>query len=123
MNDITDKRKLVKSFFTSSKPLISELSASLGYTRKTIRRNFKQLKQEKIINNFTININPYLIPNLSYVFLEIKTNPQEPELISNLVKIPHLIMLDGIFGEFSLIAQFIFRNSEEFNQTLQKVDN
>ena len=32
-------------------------------------------------------------------------------------------MLDGIFGEFSLMAFFIFNDSEEFNQTLNEIDN
>jgi DNA-binding Lrp family transcriptional regulator len=54
--------------------------------------------------------------------MEIKTNPQEPHLVKNLLEIPQLEMLDGIFGEFSLIALFIFESQEGFTSTLAKVD-
>ncbi|MEJ2250519.1 MAG: Lrp/AsnC family transcriptional regulator, partial [Candidatus Lokiarchaeota archaeon] len=43
--------------------------------------------------------------------------------IHSLMKIPQLKMLDGIFGEFSLFALFIFQNYEEFNQTLKVIDD
>jgi len=56
------------------------------------------------------------------VFLEIKTNPQEPELVKNLLKIPQLKRLDGIFGEFSLLALFIIHFEEEYYEVLKSID-
>ena len=54
--------------------------------------------------------------------LEIKTNPKEPYLVEELLKISQLQILDGILGEFSLIALFVFKSSEEFNDVLPKID-
>ncbi|MEJ2249242.1 MAG: hypothetical protein P8Y97_06225, partial [Candidatus Lokiarchaeota archaeon] len=110
---------IIKSLISPKKPNISRISNKFGITRQTFLNNFKLLRNKSIINDFTININPNLQPNLKYVLIEIKSNPSEPDLIHSLMKIPQLKMLDGIFGEFSLFALFIFQNYEEFNQTLK----
>lgn len=114
---------LLKSFNNKSKYVITKLTQVLGYTRQTIKKQFDDLKTEKIINNFTININPNILPiNLKYVLLEIKTNPKEPELLGNLLKISQLKILDGILGEYSLFALLIFHSSEEYYQVLSTID-
>ncbi len=116
------KLDLIRKLNSKSKPNISKISKQLNITRKTFENNFKKLLKGEIVENFTININPNIEPNLKYVILEIKTNPKEPELVEELLKISQLKMLDGIFGEFSLIALFIFKNSEEFNRVLNNLD-
>jgi DNA-binding Lrp family transcriptional regulator len=113
---------MLKKLNTNSKPKISDISRELGITRPTFKNRFNYLKKEKIINNFTININPNIRPKLMYVIIEIKTNPKEPQLVENLLKLPQLRLLDGIFGEYSLIALFVFKDSEEFNSVLKKID-
>lgn len=54
--------------------------------------------------------------------LEIKTNPKEPELVKELLEIPQIRMLDGIIGDFSLFALFIFKSPEEYYQILNTID-
>ncbi|TFG22583.1 MAG: hypothetical protein EU532_14265, partial [Promethearchaeota archaeon] len=69
-------------------------------------------------------INPDIRPNnLKYVILEIKTNPKEPNLVEELLKIPQLRMLDGIFGDFSLFGLLIFKSPEDYYRTLNIIDN
>ncbi|MFO7795246.1 MAG: Lrp/AsnC family transcriptional regulator [Promethearchaeati archaeon] len=114
---------IVKRLISRTKPQFTDISKELNLSRPTIQNYFDELGQKNIINNFTININPNIQPNLRHVIIEIKTNPKEPELIERLLEISLLEMLDGIFGEFSLIGIFKFKNSEEFNNTLTLVDN
>ena len=114
--------EILKKVNTKSKPNISKISKELGITRQTFQNKFEMLKDKGIIKNFTININPNIRPNLKYVILEIKTNPKEPHIVEDLLKIPQMKMLDGIFGEYSLIALFVFKDSDEFNKVLLKVD-
>ncbi len=114
--------EILKKVNTKSKPNISKISKELGITRQTFQNKFEMLKDKGIIKNFTININPNIRPNLKYVILEIKTNPKEPHIVEDLLKIPQMKMLDGIFGEYSLIALFVFEDSDEFNKVLLKVD-
>jgi len=114
--------KLLKKLNSKTKPIISKISKDLKLARKTIINNFNNLKLNNIINNFTININPHIQPNLKYVIVEIKTNPNEPQILVELLKIPQLKMLDGILGEFSLIGLYIFKNTDEFNKVLNLLD-
>ncbi len=114
--------EILKKVNTKSKPNISKISKELGITRQTFQNKFEMLKDKGTIKNFTININPNIRPNLKYVILEIKTNPKEPHIVEDLLKIPQMKMLDGIFGEYSLIALFVFNDSDEFNKVLIKVD-
>lgn len=113
---------LIKFLNSKSKPNFKRISKKLRITRQTFQNKFDKLKQKDLISNFTININPNIFPKLNYVILEIKTNPKEPYLVEELLNISQLKMLDGIFGEFSLIALFIFKSTEEFNQILTQID-
>jgi DNA-binding Lrp family transcriptional regulator len=122
-NDEFKNRNLIKSFNSKSKYVITKLTQILGYTRQTLKKRFDDLAIEKIISNFTININPNILPiNLKYVLLEVKTNPNEPELLENLLKISQLKILDGVLGEYSLFALLIFYSSEEYYQVLSTID-
>ncbi len=114
--------KMLKMLNSRSKPKFTLIAKRLNKTRKMAHKYFYKLKDEKIISNFTININPNIHPNLKYVIIEIKTNPKEPKLSEELLKISQLKMLDGIFGEFSLLALFIFKDAEDFNEILIKID-
>jgi len=114
---------LIKRLNGRTKLNLTRISKKLNCSRQTFLNKFNKLKDKKIIHNFTINVNPNIRPNnMKYVILEIKTNPKEPYLVENLLKINQLKMLDGIFGEFSLIALFIFKSSEEFNEILTVLD-
>lgn len=115
---------IIKNINSKSKFSVSINSRKLGLSRQTYQNKLDNLREEKIITNFTININPDIYPNnLKYVMLEIKTNPKEPELVDELMKISQLRMLDGIIGEFSLFALLIFKSSKEYYQILNTIDN
>jgi Lrp/AsnC family leucine-responsive transcriptional regulator len=124
MNNNVEVQKFIKNVTGRSKFIISKNSRALRISRQTYQNKLDDLREKKIITNFTININPIIRPNnLKYVLIEIKTNPKEPELVERLLEIPHLRMLDGIFGEFSLAALFIFKSPEEYHQILNTIDN
>ncbi len=113
---------IIQKLYSKTKPNITKISRELKITRVTFQNRFEQLAREHIIKNFIININPNISPNLKYIILEIKTNPKEPHLVEELQKIPQLKILDGIFGEFSLLTLFIFKDSNEFSQVLDIID-
>ena len=123
INDQVESQRFIKNLSGKSKFIISKNSRAIGLSRQTYQNKLDNLRDQKIITNFTININPNISPNnLKYVMLEIKTNPKEPELVEELLKIPQSKMLDGVFGEFSLFALFIFKSPEEYYQILNTID-
>ncbi|MFX0080493.1 MAG: hypothetical protein ACFE94_01950 [Candidatus Hodarchaeota archaeon] len=124
INDQVEAQRFIKNLSGKTKFIVSRNSQAIGLSRQTYQNKLDGMRDQKIITNFTININPNIRPhNLKYVMIEIKTNPKEPELVKNLLKIPQLIMLDGIIGDFSLFALFIFKSPEEYYQILNTIDN
>ena len=120
----SEAHKFINNLTGKSKFRISKNSQKLGFSRQTYQNKLDLLEEQDYIKNFTININPDIQPsNLKYVMVEIKTNPKEPTLVKDLLKIPQLRMLDGIIGDFSLFGLFIFRSPEEYYQTLNMIDN
>ena len=125
MSNINNEKKalnILKHLNSKTKLNFKDISNDLHITRQTFLNKLEIMKQEKIINDYTINLNPNIRPNLKCVILEVKTNPKEPQIVNELLKIPQLKMLDGIFGEFSLIALFIFRSQEEYYSVLNIID-
>jgi len=101
---------------------IKKISQEIGYSRQTLQKYLKKLKDQRVIRNTTININPDLRPGLKFVLIQIKSNPKEPYLVDKLLALPQLKSLDGVFGEFSLNAFFVFKDQEEFNLVLNEID-
>ncbi|MFX1488038.1 MAG: Lrp/AsnC ligand binding domain-containing protein [Promethearchaeota archaeon] len=121
--DQIEAQRFIKNLSGKTKFVISRSSQAIGLSRQTYQKRLDDLREKKLIRNFTININPDIHPyNLKYVLLEIKTNPKEPQLVDKLLNIPQLRMLDGIFGDYSLIALFIFKSPEEYYQILKTID-
>lgn len=122
-NKAISSLKIIKKLKSHSKIKFSKVAEDLDITRVTLQNRIINLREKQNISDFTITINPNIRPNLKYVFMEIKTNPQEPFLVKQLFEIPQLVMLDGILGEFSLIAMFVFKDLEDFNNSLSKIDS
>ncbi|MFX0023622.1 MAG: Lrp/AsnC ligand binding domain-containing protein [Candidatus Hermodarchaeota archaeon] len=126
MNNKKDELKaqcFIKNLSGKTKFIISRNAREIGLSRQTYQNKLDILRDQKIIKNFTININPNILPNnLKYVMIEIKTNPKEPDLVKELLYIPQLRMLDGIIGDFSLFALLVFKSSEEYYQILNIID-
>ncbi|KKN66112.1 hypothetical protein LCGC14_0474910 [marine sediment metagenome] len=120
--EINEIEKIIRKLNLKSKFKIQKISKELGYTRQTFQKYLKQLKEDNVISNTTININPDVRPNLKFVLIEIKSNPKEPYLVEDLLQLPQLRSLDGVFGEFSLNAFFVFKSQDEFNLILKEID-
>lgn len=119
-----ESHRFIRNLNGKTKFSVSKNSRAMGLSRQTYQNKLDILREKKIITNFTININPDINPNnLKYVILEIKTNPKEPNLVEELIKIPQLRMLDGIFGDFSLFGLLIFKSPEDYYHTLNIIDN
>ncbi|MFW5895184.1 MAG: winged helix-turn-helix transcriptional regulator [archaeon] len=114
-----EKLILIRSLSNKTKPNFSKISKELDISRKTLNSRLDKLREDKIINNFTINIHPIY---LKYIIMEIKTNPNEPKLMKSLQNLPQLTVLDGLLGEYSLLAIFAFKDVLQFKETLKKVD-
>ncbi len=76
-----ETQRFIKNLTGKTKFVISKNSRALGISRQTHQNKLDNLRKEKIINSFTININPNIHPvGLKYVMIKIKTNPRKHAL-------------------------------------------
>ncbi|NVM04970.1 MAG: Lrp/AsnC family transcriptional regulator [Candidatus Helarchaeota archaeon] len=114
------KNKVLKELLRDYRSSVSELADKLKVSKNKILTVVNFLKNNEYINGHTIITDPYLLQQRT-LFIEIKTNPNEPWLINELEKF-ECESLDGIIGEYSLILKIKIRNNAEFNQILKKID-
>ena len=98
------------------------LATKLNISTSQFNGIIKLLREEKIIKNWNIVVNPKIYPKMKILFFLLKTNPTEPEVIEKLLSYfdnDTLKHIEGITGTFSLIGQFHYDDSSQFLSSLE----
>ena len=118
---ISRKMKLLENLYLNSRIQISALSEKFNLSRQSISKMRKELWQRKIIASPAIILNQRML-NLQNYFMEIRTNPAEPEVLNKLKGIPEVVSVDGIIGNYALIVKFEVRSKQRFAEILSELD-
>ncbi|MBN2156096.1 MAG: winged helix-turn-helix domain-containing protein [Candidatus Lokiarchaeota archaeon] len=117
-----NQRRLLNILYTNSRITNIELGEILQKSRQTVWQYLKKLNLNGAgFEKIQIH-NPNREDNRIF-FVEIKTNPEEPEIITKLSSIFATKSIDGIIGTTSLMVKFQVRTSEEFRAVLRKIDS
>ncbi len=120
---ITDSEKeLLRQLVKDSRASLLSLAETLEKGRNWIARTIRKLVKRGIIRAYLTIFNPSNVYAERNSILLIKSNPREVSLSRALLNMEELESLDGISGEFSLLALFRFRKSQSFNEFLDKID-
>src|SRR6056297_3257521 len=115
-------QKLLNEFYIDSRTTLVSLEDVIGLTRQTISKMKTQLWENGILVGPAIILNPIVL-DLTQYFMEIKTNPSEPEILNRIKKIREVQMIDGILGNYSLIVKFQVPSKNRFSAILKKIDS
>jgi len=118
---ISNKLRLLEILYLNSRVQISRLSEDFNLSRQSISKIRKELWEGNIIASPAIILNQRML-NMENFFMEIKTNPAEPEVLSKLKKIPEVTSVDGIIGTYALIVKFEIRSKQRFAEILNELD-
>ena len=121
MVDQEIKVQLLQLLYKNSRSIAEELADQLKLSRQTISKVRQSFWDKGTIHNPTLLLNPQAL-NLQYFFMEIKTNPAEPELLALLKSIPEIISIDGVLGDYALIVKLEARTKQEFSKILHSMD-
>lgn len=97
------------------------ITESLEFTPKQVKKRIKIMKETGIIQSWQIALNPHSFQQRIF-FLLLKTNPNEPRIVSELLTNYDrntLSTLEGITGEYSLIGRFYYPNTNSFLSSLE----
>ncbi len=101
---------------------VKDLAERLGKSRNHVARLIDRLFEKKVLRGYTVVLNPVKMLYDRSIFLFVKTNPHEYDIVRGLLGLPQIRMLDGISGEFSLLGLYRFRSPSEFGSFLSGLD-
>lgn len=101
---------------------LTEIGQKTDLSRSAVKDRVERLFESGIILGSTIVVDPALVGINRIVFFELKTNPHEPWLAKMLEETSSCDLLDGITGEFSLLARFRLADDEHFGRVLRRID-
>lgn len=105
---------------TRQRSSLRGIAAEIGLSSTWLRKQILIMKKNGLIKSWRLVLNP-LSHQQRIFFLLLKTNPNEPRVVNELLSIYNhssLSTLEGITGDFSLICRFHFPNATEFLNSL-----
>jgi DNA-binding Lrp family transcriptional regulator len=119
----SDYIALLEALYKNSRESATTLSETLSpkISRQTIAKLRRKLLETKIIHHLTVLVNPFKL-NLQISFLEVKTNPGEPEILESFSNIPEIESIDGIIGDYALILKIVVATKKRFAEILSEID-
>jgi DNA-binding Lrp family transcriptional regulator len=112
---------LYRNSLASQDDLARQLEAmNLPASRQNIGKYIDYIEKGNFIS-YTIVENPN-VHEVRTFFIEIKTNPEEPEIVTKLSDMPRVRSIDGIIGQNSLVVKVCTRNDQQFAAILKQLD-
>lgn len=115
--------KILEHYVKDHRVRASELSATLGISRETLRSRIRKLINRDILRGFMSVVDFRGLGFNVTAFFLLKTNPQEPWLLEQIMILPNCDFIAGITGNFSLLCRFRIRNEETFGKVMYGIDS
>lgn len=115
-------RSILQILLGDSRTSLTDIGKKIGLSRGAVKGRVERLFESGVILGSTIVVDPALVGINRIVFFELKTNPHEPWLAKMFDQTSSCDLLDGIAGEFSLLARFRLADDEHFSRVLRRVD-
>ncbi len=101
---------------------VKDLAERLGKSRNYVARLINRLFEKRVLRGYTVVLNSVKILYDRSIFLFVKTNPHEHDIVRGLLNLPQIRVLDGISGEYSLLGLYRFRSPSDFSSFLSGLD-
>jgi DNA-binding Lrp family transcriptional regulator len=120
---LSDVERAVLSLLLEDSSIgVKGLAERLGKSRNYVARLVYGLFERGVLRGYSVVLNPLKILYDRSIFLFVKTNPHEVDIVRGLLGLPEVQVLDGISGEYSLLGLFRFRSPAEFSSFLSGLD-
>ncbi|MFX0123736.1 MAG: Lrp/AsnC ligand binding domain-containing protein [Candidatus Hodarchaeota archaeon] len=122
-NSRKSKEQILFGLSKRKNPSLRGVAEEIGVSSSWLRKQIQRMRKEGIINSWQLILNPRSLQQQIFFFL-LKTNPNEPNVITKLLKISELktdselSTLEGITGDYSLIGRFHSPNASKFLDSL-----
>ncbi len=110
--------KILNELRKNSRSTVREIAKRTGTRPSTVHQRIARLKEDGIIEKFTIKTSNAKLGENFIVFMSISTSRDIEE---QFFQSPHIKEVFGITGEYDLLLKLKFRDIEEFNNFIISV--
>ncbi|MHA2251350.1 MAG: Lrp/AsnC family transcriptional regulator [Candidatus Kariarchaeaceae archaeon] len=115
-------RYILQSLQKNSKTHYDDLALKKGKAKSTIANRIKRLIDEKVITNWTVQINAEKIGFDLTVLISIQIDVAWlDEVNRELTKIPELYAIYNVTGDYDVVAIGRFQNRQHLDKTIHKI--
>ncbi len=104
--------KIIDELRKNSRATVREIAKATGIRPSTVHQRITKLKDEKVIERFTVKLDNKLSGQNFIVFMFVST---EEDLDQKVFRDEHIKEVFGITGEYDLLFKLKFKDVEEFN--------
>ncbi|MCX6710163.1 MAG: Lrp/AsnC family transcriptional regulator [Candidatus Woesearchaeota archaeon] len=110
-----NETRIIEELKENSRASVREIAKATGMRPSTVHLKIKKMKEEGVIEKFTVKLSNAKSGENFIAFLLVKTNK---EIRNNLFQNPRIKEVFGITGEYDLLIKMKFSDIDEFNRFL-----
>ena len=118
-------KKILLQLIKDSDQIHQDIADTVGTSRQNVSQRIKKLKENKIIESFTIKLNTQLIDELkikAYIFFreapDAETRKENEKIIS---EIPQVTNFSRLYGKYAGIIEILVKENEEANEIINQL--
>lgn len=115
-------RKILAILQKNSRTPLREISKRVGLAESTIYERIKKLKDNGVIEKFTVILNPESLgfTMLSFILIKSKAG-MYAKVAREIMKYPEIVEIYETTGNYDMVVKIRTRNSDELNTFLDRV--
>ncbi|MGA9140601.1 MAG: Lrp/AsnC family transcriptional regulator [Methanocella sp.] len=119
--------KIIERLCKDSSASLSDIAEELGVSASTVHKRINQLKDNHIIERFTILFDPSILNlrTVAFVGIELERDAlmgrKKEEVVSSLSSIPYVMEIHETLAPFDLILKLRTRNVEKLRSVITSI--
>lgn len=119
--------KIIERLCKDSSASLSDIAEELGVSASTVHKRINQLKDNHIIERFTILFDPSILNlrTVAFVGIELERDAlmgkKKEEVLQSLSSIPHITEIHETLAPFDLILKLRTRNVEKLRSVITSI--
>ena len=119
--------KIIERLSRDSSASLSDIAEELGVSASTVHKRINLLKENNIIERFTILFDPAILNlrTVAFVGIELERDAlmgkKKEEVLENLQKIPHVMEIHETLAPFDLILKLRTKNVEKLRSIITNI--
>ncbi|MHA1231156.1 MAG: Lrp/AsnC family transcriptional regulator, partial [Candidatus Helarchaeota archaeon] len=118
-------KKILKNLIIDSNQSFNQIAEKLNTTRQHISQRIRKLRENNIIENFSIRINTSIIEELqvkAYILFREDPNPKIRKIDEKKLKnIPQISVIYRLFGKYDGIIKIYTSNLNELTEIVNRI--